>query len=387
MALLPSQVRAGPLTPGNLAIYRVGTGASGLSSAATAVFIDEYTTSGTLVQSIALPTTISGSNLRLTASGTDSSEGLLSLSSDGRYLMLTGYDANVGRSSVANTNTSEVVRVVGRIDVETGATDTSTSTTSFSGTSIRSAASTNGTDVWMTGGNNGVRHNTLGGSGAGTHVSSASTTTNLRQLNIFDGQLYVSTGAGSSFRIGAVGAGTPTTSGHTITNLNGISTSGSPYSFFFADLDASVAGVDTLYVAYDDGFGGVRKFSLVAGVWEHIGTVGTDADDFRGLTGFVSGSTVTLYATRKGGTGSSGGGELVTLTDSSGYNGTLSGSFSLLASAANQTAFRGVVYIAPIPEPSQVALGLAVILLATSITLIRRKQMRYAFASVGKPGD
>jgi hypothetical protein len=52
----------------------------------------------------------------------------------------------------------------------------------------------------------------------------------------------------------------------------------------------------------------------------------------------------------------------------------------LLASAANQTAFRGVVYIAAIPEPSQVALGFAVVLLATSITLLRRKQERRELA-------
>src|SRR5688572_8497010 len=50
---------AAAFTSGNLVIYRVGTGgAATLSNAATAVFLDEYTTSGgTPVQSIALPTT------------------------------------------------------------------------------------------------------------------------------------------------------------------------------------------------------------------------------------------------------------------------------------------------------------------------------------------
>ena len=89
-----------PFTAGNLVVYRVGTGATALSNAATDVFLDEYTTSGTLVQSIALPTSISGSNKRLVSSGTAVSEGFLTLSSDGKYLLLTGYDAAIGLSLI-----------------------------------------------------------------------------------------------------------------------------------------------------------------------------------------------------------------------------------------------------------------------------------------------
>src|SRR5947207_15983523 len=64
--------------PGDLVIYRVGTGAAALTSASTPVFLDEYTTSGSLVQSIALPTSSgSGSTPNpLTSSGTATSEGL-----------------------------------------------------------------------------------------------------------------------------------------------------------------------------------------------------------------------------------------------------------------------------------------------------------------------
>src|SRR5213594_3227546 len=71
----------GALSSGNLVIYRVGTGASAIASSATAVFLDEYATSGgSAVQSIAMPTTDSGSNQTLTASGTATSEGLLTRS-------------------------------------------------------------------------------------------------------------------------------------------------------------------------------------------------------------------------------------------------------------------------------------------------------------------
>lgn len=70
--------------------------------------------------------------------------------------------------------------------------------------------------------------------------------------------------------------------------------------------------------------------------------MGTDADDYRGLTATVSGSGVTLFATRLGGSTATGGGELVKLTDTSGYNAALTGTPTVLATAATNTAFRGV---------------------------------------------
>jgi hypothetical protein len=82
---------------------------------------------------------------------------------------------------------------------------------------------------------------------------------NNRQVNIFAGQLYASndsTAGGTTVILGSVGDRTPTTSGQSYTSLPGFithtSTPGSSaYGFFFADLDAGVAGVDTLYVADD----------------------------------------------------------------------------------------------------------------------------------------
>ena len=63
-------------TPGNLVIYRVGDGTSPLAGTGNPVFLDEYTTAGTLVQSIPMPTTVVGANRRLVAGGTATSEGL-----------------------------------------------------------------------------------------------------------------------------------------------------------------------------------------------------------------------------------------------------------------------------------------------------------------------
>ncbi|HEY2589541.1 MAG TPA: hypothetical protein VGI81_27590, partial [Tepidisphaeraceae bacterium] len=92
--------------PGDLVVYRVGAGSAALSSGSTAVYLDEYTPSGTLVQSIALPTAAAGANNPLTSSGTATSEGNLTLSANGQQILLTGYDAAPGVASIASTNTS-----------------------------------------------------------------------------------------------------------------------------------------------------------------------------------------------------------------------------------------------------------------------------------------
>jgi uncharacterized protein YjiK/2',3'-cyclic-nucleotide 2'-phosphodiesterase (5'-nucleotidase family) len=94
----------------------------------------------------------------------------------------------------------------------------------------------------------------------------------------------------------------------------------------------------------------MRKFSLVGGTWTANGIAGTHSDAYRGVTGVVNAGTVTLYATRKGGSAAAGGGELVSFVDSTGYNATITATPTLLATAAANTAFRGVAF-APVETP------------------------------------
>jgi DNA/RNA endonuclease G (NUC1) len=332
-------------TAGDLVVYRVGDGSAALGSTATAVFVDEYTPAGTLVQSIAMPTAVSGSNKRLTASGSATNEGFLTRSSDGQYLALTGYDAALGTSGVAATTSTAVQRVIGRVDaagtINTTTVFAGTAGNSFSGGGPRSVVSDAGTNFWAVGSVSGVQYITLGATSS-TQVNS--TATNLRGTNIFGGQLYISSGAGT-IRMGAVGTGTPTSSGQTITNLPGFPATTAANGFFFADLNAGVAGVDTLYVA-DDGTGQVLKYSLVGGNWVANGSVAVTAA--RGLTGSVSGTTVTLFGTL-GSTGTT----LYKLIDSTGYNATISGSPSTIALAGTNKAFRGVAFAPSSGPPNQ----------------------------------
>jgi len=333
-SLIACSVFGQAFTEGNLVVVRVGDGAAAVSSSSQKVFLDEYTTSGTLVQSKEIPSSTLGS--RLTLGGTSSSEGFLSRSINGQFLTLAGYDINPGTASPSSSTFNKAIAVVnnaGVIDLTTNFVYNTTSTAA-----LRTAVSTNGTDIWYAGGTLGQFYITKG-STSGTLVSN--TVTNSRVLNITNGQLYLSNASGTNPRIGTVGTGLPTASGSTLTGLPGFPTSGgSPYQFFFADLDAGVAGVDVLYVA-DDGAGqGIQKYSLVGGNWTLNGLI--TGTSIRAVTGTVSGSVVTLYAS--GASATTGPGSIYSVIDNAGYNVAPSTTAlpAAIATSPTNTVFRGI---------------------------------------------
>ena len=335
-----------PITPGNVVLYRVGPTTGGLANTGAVVTVDEYTPAGTLVQSFVMPST--GTGAKLIASGTATSEGFLTVSPNGRWVTLTGYNATIPTTGLAGTTSATVNRVVGLLDATTGTTTFTLLSDWASANNPRSAVTDDGSNLWLAGGAGGIRYATAGGT-TSTQINTPTALVNLRQVNVFDGQLYATTSSGTgpnTASIGTVGTGLPTVSPAAYATIPGIAPVGtltgtSRYAFFFADLSAVVPGVDTLYVA-DDAALALSKYSLVAGSWTLNGTIGVDADDYRGVTGLVSGGNVILHAVRRGGSAAAGGGELVTLTDSSGYNGAFAGTPTILATAATNSAYRGV---------------------------------------------
>lgn len=344
--LMPALASAAPFTPGNIVVARVGDATGPLSAAAAPVFLDEYTPAGTLVQTIDLPTAVSGSNRILTASGNVTSELGMTRSADGRYLVLAGYSAAPGTASVAATMATDVARVIGRVAAD-GSFDTSTSVgDAFGGTNIRGAASADGTTFYSVGGNSGVRYQAFG-SYFSLQLNTAPAS--IRGVNVAGGNLYVSTNASPYIGLSQVGTGLPTTGSQPVAALPGFpaTTAGaSPYGFYFADLSAAVPGVDVAYVADDrTSAGGIQKWSLVGGNWVLNGTIASSAS-VRGLNGSTTGTAVALAASSAS--------SLFFLTDNAGYN--VAPSVATLpaavASAGANTAFRGIAFAPVAPAPA-----------------------------------
>lgn len=357
--LAPAALAQAPLTIGNVVLVRVGDGTAALTANAAPIFLDEYTTTGLLVQSIPLPTSTSGSNRAITVRGSATSEGYLNVSTNGLYLLLTGYDATVGTptlltegSPAATTN-----RVIARIDL--GATvDTSTALTdAYDGANngtmnttqgnIRAAVSDDGQRFWTSGTGSGPSSGMRFIANLGDTTSlalNAGNPTNCRIAGIYDSQLY--TTSASTVYLGpcTVGTGLPTSPGQTITLLPGFPTTGgtaasSAYDFFFAD-------PDTVYVADDNSIGssvgGISKWTFSGTAWSRQYRLLLAPDTgCRGLTGFVRNGVTTLWATVNTTPAGSAQTQFVTVTDT----GPLSVVTSLATSPTN-TAFRGVRYLA-----------------------------------------
>ena len=330
--LLGGVSSAAPFTAGNLVVLQ----SDGQTSAAQSVSLLEFLTSGTAqsaVNTVTLPTTVAAApgNGALTQSGSATSEGYLSRSQDGRYLLLCGYNVAVATASVASTSSD---RIVARVSAS-GAVDTTTRAPGYSANNLRSAASTDGTTIYVAGPAAGL--STLS---FGTQPASATTINagNTRAVGIFGSRLYAQ---GTIGTLGTFSSALPVST-ETFTALSAAIGGTSANQFYFLDRDAGVAGVDEVFIA--DGSSGLKKYSFDGTTWTSRGTI---SGTFFGVVIVANGTGTDLYATT--GTGAAAANTLVKYTDSAAYN--AAGSFSsatTLATAASGKAFRGLAF-APVP--------------------------------------
>ncbi len=358
-------------SPTSLVLTRVGDGAAALTGPAASVFLDEYTQTGSYLDSLAMPTSAAGGNFTLTMSGTSTSQGHLTRSVDGRYLTLTGFDAPVGTSGAAS-NSGFRGRTIGRVDV-LGNVNTTTRYEA-SGMTPRSAITIDGNAFWTTadtgsGDTGGLRYHQIGASTNGVLLNSAAT--NLRVVNIFNNQLYISgatANASGNYRgVISVGSGLPTTAGQTFSLFSGMGGSNagladSAYDFFFANST-------TLYLSDDDttapASGGLQKWTFDGTTWSKAWQI---APLTRSLTGRVlANGDVELFAISAAAT-AAGQTNLIRVLDT----GMGTPSASILATSPVNTVFRGVEF-APVPEPA--TLGA---LAAFGLIALRRRSMPLA---------
>ena len=337
-----------PFTPGNLVVLQVGSGSGALSSAGAPVYIDEFSPSlpNTQVQQISIPSDFSAG---ITLSGSASSEGALTLSPNGTTLTFAGYRTNAGLASVA---TSTAWRAAGVIDAQGNFTvgATTVGTSAYAGNNVRSAVSAGG-NLWMGG--------TGSGANSGVWVSSAGGTpslianANVRNVNIFNGNLFYSSGASTTLGIYQF-IGLPTGAA-TASALFTISTTGaSPYDF------ALSPDGNTAYVA-DDGSStsrGIGKWVNNSGTWSLAYTLSVGGSVGARQMTVNWGTTPAIFAT----TSETVSNRLVEVVD----NGSLATeTLTVLDTASANTLYRGVDF-APIPEPATVALA------AAGLALLRR---------------
>jgi hypothetical protein len=315
------QVQASPITPGDLVVVRLNAAGS---NAASAVFLDEFTPGGVLVQSIAVPSIGGGGNQPLTMTGNAASEGFLSLATSGDALLFGGYGVTPGTANPSGLASNP--RSIGRMALSGAVFVRLLDAGALTG-SVRSVCSTNGVDAWA-GTSDGVQY----AAGLGTTAVLLSPA-NARVVGMLGGQLSMSSADGAVGAMSAIGVGMPTTSGQSTAPLAGFpaGASQSAYDYF-------LAGESTLYVADDStiigGNGGVQKWTLSGGVWsrQYVLSVGLTAG-VRGLTGYVGASgRAVLFATTADATA-----KLVTATDTGAGS-----AFSQLWTAPSGQAYRGI---------------------------------------------
>jgi uncharacterized repeat protein (TIGR01451 family) len=357
---------AGPFTEGNVLVTRLGDGTTALSSAATVISVAEVLPSGNIAQVVSTPFTAAN---RLTDSGTATSNGYL-----GAYngqVAVPGYDSALGVASVAGTNTKALNLLDGSTSV-VGRTLFPTDATIYGGNNFRSAVP-NGLGGFYAGG---TGSGTTGGvwyhdGTAFTRITGSSPVgqNNVRNVGIYGGQLYFSTGTTGVSGVHALGTGLPTTAAVEALVLPVTS----PYGFYMVSTGAQGTGVvDRAWVASDSstaGTGGLVRFDFNGTAWTEVyirrlnpatsdltDTTGTAATGslIRGLTGTwdAGTGTATLYATTNEATNN----RLVKIVDA----GATPTTYTALQSAGANYVFRGVTPAPSAPAPTAPTLASSV---------------------------
>jgi len=381
---LTSYAQAAPFLSDSLILYRID--ASGISLSAP-VFIDEYSRSGTLRQTVAVPTSASGSNAALYGIGNASDEGQISLSGNGSYVTLAGYAApssGLSSNTTINAAFSGYNRVVGRIELSSGIVDTSTNlgtstqlgaTNATTNVNVRDAVTNDGSQFWVAA--NGIRYATLGSSASSTSITAFST----RAIEINGGNLYTTSSGGTTNgapgrRLNRVSGGLITSGTASLNFLNSLQfpIGTAPGNVTLFDLNPSVPGVDTAYIA--DSFQGASNADTSRSILRYdfdgtdwlatynlktfVGTPSTTnaTGGVVGVAGYLNslGNPV-LFATTLDG-------RVVRFNDTATASVASAGTTIITASAGQ--VFRGIVVV---PEPT----SLALIGIAGLVALRRRR--------------
>ncbi len=323
-ALISINSAYGQFTNGNITVLQIGDGVATLTNTGNPIVLREYSPLGIPAYTLAIPT---GSNALLN-SGTATSEGALSLSANGNFLVFAGYNAAFPNgTAVASSASSLIARGVGMVNAAGSYSLAATSNTFFSGNNIRSATSNGTGNFWAAGANEGTNY--FGN--LNTPATIQNTLTNTRCISINTGSLYFSTGTGTpgiyAIPLGVTAGPAPVQ----VVNATATGTTASPYAFYTNPANT------IMYIADDRSFangGGIQKW-INNGAWTYTYTIATGTVGARGVIANFANSIPIIYAT----TTESSANRLVAIADV----GALSTATTVATSVTN-TIFRGVAF-------------------------------------------
>ena len=325
---LSPQSASAQLTQGNVVVLQVGDGSAALTSASTAIFLKEYNTTTAAqaapVSTITIPITGAA---RLVTSGSATSEGLITLSSDSSRIVIAGYDTTTAFAGIAGTTSANIARAIDTVSILGIPGRADTTKTAFSGNNIRSATRNNSENYWAAGGNSGTYY--MGN--LSTPLSVQTAPTNTRFVLAANGNIYCSTGSAT---IGIYKIPGQPTVATPATMLFATGTASSPYSFAINASETVAYVSDDRAVAANTG--GIYKWTLTAGVWSPVDTLRfgtTTPAGTRGIAVDWSGAYPTIYATTTDN-------RLIRWNDSANFT----HYYTVLATAGTNTAFRSVAF-------------------------------------------
>ena len=267
---------------------------AGTSTAAYAITLNQYATSGGAAKlGMAPPTSNSGSAVEITDAASKG-EGLIEDSTDGAYLDVTGYQDTVGATGVASS--TGVSRVIDGLSNSGTISPTVLPTAAYSGSSIRAALTNNDdADFWATGSGSSGGDLTYDVAGNPSPTQTQLIASSTEQPQIFNGQLYAGTSGGG---ISEVTGGSP----------SGLPTSGSPTYTAFTMSGTNFSSADVIYSFVFDGSSTIYAVDYTSGYlikFTGSGTTWTEAygvslggtSEGSGVVGNFSGSNPVLYVT------------------------------------------------------------------------------------------
>ena len=318
-----------PFSSCNLLVYRVGNGSTTLGNAANQVSLMEVSSAGALVQTV---NNFTGANL-LTQSGSATSNGYFNTYNN--LIALPGHNEDIGTAIVNSNNSKRAIIADNTLSYSTYDLPTS-APIPFDSDNFRCIIPTGSNTFYASGASDGI-----GSPNGGIWYFNGSTYVqllagNVRNIEIFNNQLYFSTGSSSDF--GAIGIykltnGLPTSGSSqpytTVATYSTTSGTGGPYGF-----SLSPDGC-TLYVADAGSTGvgsypGISKWTLSGSSFAYQYSFNTNAT---GLVVDYSNPHPIIYAT----TTQTQNNNIIKITDTD-----VAASTTTILSSGNNYVFRGI---------------------------------------------